>query len=197
MVFTQRLKWTRWSAGTLLHMLLSVLRWGGVSSSATEVKLCADLRGKGFHFVCVCTSQAYFKNTITNSRDTISNDCQCVFLPDSLVGSVNRTDAAKIAAGHLAAERSLARSVNTGTESKQGRASRCFRLHCRDKVMAEAKMVRKRHNTPETERKDGQSDVIDTSQSRKSPPATPNTNYKLQNLVFGLRFRNSAQPVNL
>lgn len=173
MVFTQRLKWTRLSAGTLLHMLLSVLRWGGVSSSATEVKLCADLRGKGFHFVCVCTSQAYFKNTITNSRDTISNDCQCVFLPDSLVGSVNRTDAAKIAAGHLAAERSLARSVNTGTESKQGRASRCFRLHCRDKVMAETKMVRKRHNTPETERKDGQSDVIDTSQSRKSPPATP------------------------
>lgn len=128
MVFTQRLKWTRWSAGTLLHMLLSVLRWGGVSSSATEVKLCADLRGKGFHFVCVCTSQAYFKNTITNSRDTISNDCQCVFLPDSLVGSVNRTDAAKIAADHLAAERSLARSVNTGTESKQGRASRCFCL---------------------------------------------------------------------
>lgn len=83
-VFTQRLKWTRWSAGTLLHMLLSVLRWGGVSSSAT-IKLCADLRGKGFHFVCVCTSQAYFKNTITNSRDTISNDCQCVFLPETLV----------------------------------------------------------------------------------------------------------------
>lgn len=106
-------------------------------------------------------------------------------------------DAAKIAADHLAAERSLARSVNTGTESKQGRASRCFRLHCRDKVMAETKMVRKRHNTPQTERKDGQSDVIDTSQSRKSPPATPNTNYKLQNVVFGLRFRNSAQPVNL
>lgn len=182
-VFTQRLKWTRWSAGTLLHMLLSVLRWGGVSSSAT-IKLCADLRGKGFHFVCVCSSQAYFKNTIANSRDTISNDCQCVFLPDSLVGSVNRTDAAKIAADHLAAERSLARSVNTGTESKQGRASRCFRLHCRDKVMAETKMVRKRHNTPETKRKDGQSDVIDTSQSRKSPPATPNTNYKLQNVVF-------------
>lgn len=186
--FTQRLKWTRLSAGTLLHMLLSVLRWGGFFFCNNKVKLCADLRGKGFHFVCVCSSQAYFKNTIANSRDTISNDCQCVFLPDSLVGSVNRTDAAKIAAGHLAAERSLARSVNTGTESKQGRASRCFRLHCRDKVMAETKMVRKRHNTPETERKDGQSDVIDTSQSRKSPPATPNTNYKM---LF------SAQPVNL
>ena len=72
--------------------------------------MCADLRGKGFHFVCVCSSQAYLKNTITNSRDTISNDCQCVFLPDS--------DAAEIAADHLAAERSL------GWLTREPRASR-------------------------------------------------------------------------
>ena len=84
---------TKTSTLVLLVVSCEVWSWawhdGAVSSSVT-IKLSCVLNCRGRSFtLCVCLLiSAILKNTIANSRDSISNEHRCVFLPKGWMGKV-------------------------------------------------------------------------------------------------------------